>query len=156
MKLLLSLLNILLLLVNVYIIAFFFWIKDYKINWKIDSIYSYMLLEWPIKNMYNSIEWQNIVIEKGSNLIIKEKIYMITKDSIISWIFSIDKKWKIVKKPFKLLSLNEIYSAQKNLKSVVINSFWKEIMNSEILLNFKDIENIIKWNYIKGSNPEIY
>ena len=152
MKILISLLNFLLILVNVYVLIFFHWLHEYKITGKLDKIYYYILLDWKIKTVYNSIEWQNIVIEKGSNIVVKEKIYMITQDTVISWTFAIEKNWRIVKTKFSKRSLIELYTSQPKLLNVNINYFWRDIMKTEIILNKKSIKSIIQWqNFIEKS-----
>lgn len=155
MKVLFSLLNIIFIFFNLYVLVFFYGLHEYKITWKLNDIYSYMLLDWKIKTMYNSIEWQNIVIEKGSNLIIKEKIYMITQDTVIGWVFAIEKDWRIVKQEFKNKTLLEIYTSQKKLVNVIINSFWNDIMNNEISLSANQIKSSIQGNNIVDTMIEI-
>lgn len=155
MKILFTFFNLFLLIINIYSIMFLNWIKDYKINWELKSFYSYMLLDIPIKKFYNSIEWQNIVIEKGSNVIIKEKNYMITKDTVISWIFEVVKNWETIKKTFNNLSIWELYNNQKELNNILITDFWKEKINEQIKLPITLIKSIIQWEYITWNYNEI-
>lgn len=150
MKILISLLNFFLILLNIYVLIFFYWLHEYKVTGKLNKIYSYVFLDWKIKTAYNSIEWQNIIIEKGSNIVVKEKVFMITQDTIIGWTFSIEKNWRVVKTKFSQKSLIELYTSQPKLLNVNINYFWINIMNTEIILNKKSIKSIIQWqNWIE-------
>jgi len=156
MKILISIFNIVILIFNIYALLFLKWLNEYKVSWKLDNIYWYIFLEKPIKEIYDSIEWQNIIIEKGSNMIIKEKIYQINKDAIISWKMSVKKWTRQYDKSFENKSIWELYSNIRWLNKIQITKFWNDEITKYIELNKKDIENIVKWDFKNTKTFNLY
>lgn len=148
MRILFTLINLLLILVNLYFTLYFYWLKEYKINKTIPKFYSYILLDNEIKTISEKIEWQNILTEKWWIRIIKEQNYLLTKDSILSWELILEKKIgntsQKVKKTVTNQVLLDIYQKNKDLVSFTVTHFWENQISKLLILDKQTILNILQ------------
>lgn len=78
-----SLLLLIFLGANLMFILYTFWLKTYKVENELPSFYKYILLEGRIQRDFENFEGQNVLVEKGSNRVVKVQNYIITGDSVV-------------------------------------------------------------------------
>ena len=156
LKLLWTLLGLIIMIFNVTIIIYISWLKTYNVNWELPSFYKYMFLDEKIKKDFEDLQGQNVLVEKGSNRIVKIQNYILSTDSICSGFLL--KKWKKWKINFENEKIWSLIKKHKDIEQVVLQKFGDLQIQAFITLKNKELQILNKStkNFIQGKYPEVY
>lgn len=148
MRILFTLFNLIIILINSYFLLYLNWLKEYKITKEIPTFYKYILLDSEIKKVWEQIEGQNILTEKGGIRIIKEQNFLLSKDTIISWTILINKKIgtldKTITKDVENLTLSDIYINNEGIETLTIKKIGRTPITKLIVVDAESIVTILK------------
>lgn len=154
-KLLFWMFLVVFIVINISLISYIYGLRTYKIEGTLPSFYKYTLLENKIKEDFEDLKGQNVLVEKGSNRIIKVENYNITAESIISGnLVRESKKEPITFENDTVLSLTKDYN---DIKSINIEKFGTKKIDKFIVLSSSTINTLIKKeNFIEWNYPKLY
>jgi len=151
-KLLAGILLLGLTITNLGVVIYLSGLKTYKLEGELPKFYSYTLLEGKIKEDYEDLRGQNVLVEKGSNRIIKVENYNITGESLVSG--SLIRESNTVPLLFENESIIALSKNYSDINSVTVEKLGNKNIDQFLVLTPNQINSLVTKKESIDSPPQ--